>query len=146
MKHFGISTATTKDIDIIKTKSTPTGCFYFAFSRGTAALRQGTVLTVPIAFPWGKVAFLRFTAEKTDEGLFNTTPFLLKKETGLCLKEKSNPCSLLPQTLSPYQRGQNAPPEERRFPIPTVAARGRQRFPFQINRSVVTAIYSRERP
>jgi hypothetical protein len=55
---------------------------------------------------WGKVS-----AKQTDEGLFNTTPFLLKKETGLCLKEKSNPCSLLPQTLSPYQRGQNAPPE-----------------------------------
>ena len=55
----------------------------------------------------------------------------------MCLKEKSNPCSLLPQTLSPYQRGQNAPPEERRFLIPTVAARGRQRFPFQINRSII---------
>ena len=34
------------------------------------ALQQGTVLTVPLAFPWGKVDFLRFTAEKTDEGLF----------------------------------------------------------------------------
>ena len=31
---------------------------------------------------WGKVDFLRFTSEKTDEGLFNTTPFLLEKETG----------------------------------------------------------------
>jgi hypothetical protein len=66
-----------------------------------------------------------------------TTPFLLEKETGLYLKEKSNPCSLLPQTLSPYQRGQNAPPEERRFPIPSVAARGRQRFSSKINRPVM---------
>ena len=70
-----------------------------------------------------------------------TTPFLLGKETGLCLKEKSNPSSLLPQTLSPYQRGQNAPPEERRFLIPTVAARGRQRFPFQINRSAILFLH-----
>ena len=79
------------------------------------------------AFPWGKVDFLRFTAEKTDEGLFNTTPFLLEKETGLCLKEKVHPCCRS-RVNCPLFRGQNAPPGERRFPIPTVAARGRQRF------------------
>ena len=56
-------------------------------------------------------------------------------------KRLSNPCSLLPQTLSPFKRGQSAPPNERRFLISTVAVRGRQRFSFYREGSAVAARY-----
>ena len=85
----------------------------------------------------GRWIFCGLPQKRRMRGFLIQPHFFLEKETGLYLKEKSNPCSLLPQTLSPYQRGQNAPPEERRFRITTVAARGRQRFPFQINRPVM---------